>query len=459
MTVYHGFMKSKGAGLWQGMARLRPTARLLICVALGGLPLLVAGPSGHIFAWSAGWNTLIALLLVLDSFSLLRPVEIDVERSGKGQIQARQILHVEYFLRSDRDILVEMVDELPPQFECVSPPDHDGFRLSKDRMEKRFLLVKPQRRGLAEWGFLNFIIHGQLGLLSRRYVVSPRGLCSVRVLPRLNGLDAAYLDPRLVLAELGLKPKVKRGDGSEFHRIREAQPGDSLRRIDWRAKARTGKTMVREYRPELCDDVILCLDHGRLMGGIHGDRASKLDHAIDAVLRFALLALNAGDRVGFVSFAETPGLWIKPKTGRSHLGTLMMAIYDLATTSSDANHAAVMLQIAKRQSKRALIVLFTDFVDLAASDEMLRALRILKQRHRVLFVGVLDPVTRELVEQEMNTDHDALLSMAALHQDVARDAVVQQVRALGIDALDLAPAELASSVINSYLKIRARGIS
>ena len=85
------------------------------------------------------------------------------------------------------------------------------------------------------------------------------------------------------LAELGVRTQRRPGEGTEFERIREAVPDDPQRRINWKATARSGRLMATELIPERAQPVIVCLDHGRLMG-VGAGALTKLDHAINAAL-------------------------------------------------------------------------------------------------------------------------------------------------------------------------------
>jgi len=426
-------------------------------LVFGGVVASIYVP--EMFLWSMGLTILLVSLCVLEALSLLAMKNIEVIRSCPDQVEAGATFTLRYRLLSPSAASLRLVDELPEHLDESKTELGPVLILKAGQILIHAVDVKTLRRGGAVWGQLNLLVDGPIGLFTRRQRFSPEGASSIRIYPRLHGLDAAFLDPRLMLADLGIKPKMKQGDGSEFHRIRLAQKGDSRRRIDWRATARRAKPMVRDYRPEQCDDIFLCLDHGRLMGAPLEDSKTKLDHAIEAVLRFAFLALNTGDRVGFVNFAEQSGTWIKPSAGRTHLSALMLACFDLKASTADANHAEVMMQLARRQSKRALIVFFTDFVDPEAAEDMVQALAILKRRHRVLFVGINDPVTASILNKPVLDSTDSYRGLAALQQELTRSEVINRVSALGIDALDLSPFEISAASINAYLRIRARGIS
>jgi len=449
-----GFMSSSGL---KAAFELRPSTRFVVSGLLGIVPLVFTSDSHIAWSWCLGWNVCVWTLAFADLSILLKTIEFQVSRKFEAQIPARDVLSIEYSILCSKDLSAEFIDELPASLEVLTGLPDSACELQMGREDKYLVHVKPRQRGNLEWGLLNIIVQSRLGLWQRRLRVNPEGPSTLRVLPRLRNLDAAYLNPRLLLMELGLKPQMRRGDGTEYDRIRDAQVGDPQNRVDWRSTARARKKMVRVYRPEQCDDVVLCIDHGRLMGSSLDDKTTKLDCAIETALYFAALALNVGDRVGMMSFAEEPGPWIKPRRGRKHLGRLVDASYDLESSKHDADHRQALLKIGSHQTKRALVVVLTDFVDIRASAELLSALQILRRRHRVLFVGVSDPFVHQWANAPVESEAQLFRSLAALHMDASRNLLIDEVKGLGIEALDLPPAGLTSGTLNTYLKIRSSG--
>ena len=92
-----------------------------------------------------------------------------------------------------------------------------------------------------------------------------------------------------------------RGGENEFERLREYQRDDEYRNIDWKATARRGRLIVREYQQERNQTVVCLLDCGRLMTA-ESDGLAQLDHALNAVLMLAHVAARAGDQLGLLAF-------------------------------------------------------------------------------------------------------------------------------------------------------------
>ena len=137
------------------------------------------------------------------------------------------------------------------------------------------------------------------------------------VAPVLNGDIQTRMLPLLD----GLKDMNLRGEGSEFHQLRDFQQGMDPRSIDWKRSARTHSLVARETRAERNHQIILGLDCGHLMGERIG-KLSKLDHAINATLALTWAGGLGGDNVGFYSFASRPQTFLPPHPGRRAFGQI-----------------------------------------------------------------------------------------------------------------------------------------
>ncbi len=156
------------------------------------------------------------------------------------------------------------------------------------------------------------------------WLASPQGLwqrddrlgepATVRVYPDFAAI-ARYI--RLASAQrealMGIHRRRRRGEGQNFHQLREYRIGDSLRQIDWKATARTRKLIAREYQDERHQTVLFLLDCSRRMRA-QDDDLSHFDHALNAMILLAYVALRQGDAVGVQSFGGERR-WLAPASG------------------------------------------------------------------------------------------------------------------------------------------------
>ncbi|MBT0875970.1 DUF58 domain-containing protein, partial [Campylobacter coli] len=118
----------------------------------------------------------------------------------------------------------------------------------------------------------------------------------------------------------------RRGEGTDFHQMREYRVGDSLRQIDWKATSRARKLISREYQDEKNQQLLVVLDTGRRMlarepASPQGAALAHFDHALDATLLVAYLALRQGDAVGLLTTGGERR-WVPPRRGMAAIDTL-----------------------------------------------------------------------------------------------------------------------------------------
>lgn len=179
---------------------------------------------------------------------------------------------------------------------------------------------------------------------------------------------------------------------TEFESLRDYVPGDEPRRMDWKAYARRGRPMVRQYEPERGQEVIVLIDRGRRMGVTVDTEPelSKFDRALDGALMFIAGVLAQRDRVGVLVFDDDLVKWVAPGVSARQFGRIREAIFDLAPSSAESNLGAALERLGTLHRRRALVVVLTDLPDPAAWQREAAALR-LATRHRVVYAALNDP--------------------------------------------------------------------
>jgi uncharacterized protein (DUF58 family) len=253
-------------------------------------------------------------------------------------------------------------------------------------------------------------------------------------------------------ASFGLQQRRKRGQGMDFAQLREYREGDSLRQIDWKATTRMGKMISREYQDERDQRILLLVDCGRRMGARDG-KLAHFDHALDAALMLAYVALRHGDRVGLMTLGG-PERFVPAQRSASTVSNLLGALYDLqpGIQTSDFERAAQRLLTHER--KRALVVLLTNLRD-EDDESLLAATRMLRQRHLVLVASLREAALDEAQAQQVGELRDAARLGAATGYRRSRDAAFKRLRAEGVLCLDVPPQKLAVEAINRYLTVKA----
>jgi uncharacterized protein (DUF58 family) len=255
--------------------------------------------------------------------------------------------------------------------------------------------------------------------------------------------------------ELGVRRRPRRGEGLEFHQLREYRQGDSLRQIDWKATARLRRAVSREYEEERDQQIVFLLDCGRKMHARDG-ALSHFDHALDAVLLLAHVALRQGDAVGLLAFSGAPR-WLAPRKGAKQLDRVLNAVYDLESGTRASDYIEAAQQLASRLAKRALVVVVSNLRD-EDHEELLLAARLLGRRHLVFVASMKERALSRALETRVK-DLDSALTISATHQYLqARRHAHERLRKNGILALDAEPQQLAVALVNGYLDVKASGI-
>ncbi len=186
------------------------------------------------------------------------------------------------------------------------------------------------------------------------------------------------------------------GRGIEFAQVREYQPGDDIRSIDWNVTARTGVPHVKEFIEERDLTILVAVDvSGSMAFGSVDWR--KIDIAAELVSVFAFSAVQNSDRVGLLLFSKTAQNFIPPRRGRGHAQVLVRAAVAAATggCGGGADLAAAAGFVNRVAVKRSVVIVVSDFLDL----DFEHPLRRLNRRHDVVAIAVTDPREQRFPER------------------------------------------------------------
>ena len=189
----------------------------------------------------------------------------------------------------------------------------------------------------------------------------------------------------------GAYRSVFQGQGMEFSEVREYQPGDEVRSIDWNVTARMRKPYVKRYIEERELTVMLAVDlSGSERFGTRTRFKSELASELAAVL--AMSAIRNNDRVGAVLFTDRIEHVVPPRKGRRHALRLMRDLLAFEPVGRGTDLAAALEYSGKMLTHKAIIFVVSDF----QSADLEQPLKLLAQRHDVVAVTVDDPSEQEL---------------------------------------------------------------
>jgi uncharacterized protein (DUF58 family) len=179
---------------------------------------------------------------------------------------------------------------------------------------------------------------------------------------------------------------VFKGQGMEFAEVREYQPGDEVRSIDWNVTARMQRPYVKRYIEERELTVMLAVDvSGSERFGTRRRFKSEVASELAAVL--AMSAIRNNDRVGSLMFTERIEHVVPPRKGRRHALRLIRDILGYEPVGRGTDIAGATEYLNKMLTHKAIIFLVSDFL----SPNIERPLKLLAQRHDVVAVTLGDP--------------------------------------------------------------------
>ncbi|WP_165064629.1 DUF58 domain-containing protein [Paludisphaera rhizosphaerae] len=219
--------------------------------------------------------------------------------------------------------------------------------------------------------------------------VEPRTIDAAAIVRRARRLRFR-VRPESVLQLAGAYHGARPGEGLTFAEIRAYEPGDDVRHLDWNVTARQGRPFVRRYVEERSFVLWLVVDASASMR-FGREAQTKADRAAQAAALLATAAVHNGDRVGLLIVSDRIETEIPAGGGGRHLSRVVRALVATPTTSRKTR-LAVALPHLRRASRRAMIVVLSDF----PADESLGLWRQASRRHDVVAIRIVDPLERNL---------------------------------------------------------------
>lgn len=177
-----------------------------------------------------------------------------------------------------------------------------------------------------------------------------------------------------------------RGQGMEFDEVREYQPGDEIRAIDWNVTARMGQPFVKTFVEERELVMMLLVDvSGSTDFGTQQQTKAETLAEVAAVLAFA--AIKNNDKVGLINFTDQVETFISPRKGRKHVLRLIHQILHAEPTAQATDIGLALEYLNRVQKRRSVVFLISDFRDRNYGEW----LRIVNQRHDLIAIMVIDP--------------------------------------------------------------------
>jgi len=352
---------------------------------------------------------------------------------------------LEFTQGTRRPLAIEVAPDAPPGLEC--PRDTRLVEVPAGDAGREALRVVPRRLGEFAWPAIRTRVRGPLGLAWWPQRVSDP--VQVRVEPDLIGAGAALRGAE----RIGDRSTVRAGVGGEVLQLRDYRPGDPLRSIDWKATARAGHLIARDYAEDQRLEVVICLDAGR-GSSIWCGELDRLGHYANAAARLAEHVVSHDDSVGLVVFGDQPLAALPPSRGVAAVTRMRALLTALEPQRTDSNpiHAAARVRSLVR--RRCLVVLLTDVDDAASSGQLAAAVRLLLPQHLPLVAGLRSAERDAFTAAAGGDAADAYRALAAAEHSQRLDRAVAALHAVGVRAILARPEQLESEVVEAYRSFR-----
>jgi uncharacterized protein (DUF58 family) len=353
-----------------------------------------------------------------------------------------------------RTLCLRLRHHLPPQLRADTR-EHSVI-LSAFETRRQEIPLRPVERGRATGERLDLRIRGPWGLAWRQ--VALRRPWAVTVYPRFTGTALRSLPAQLQRRrEAGLRAVRRIGEGRVFESLKEWVPGEDTRTIDWKATARRGKVMARQYEDERRQQVLIVIDAGRMLTA-ESEGRPRLEAVVEAALQLAHSAIAQDDNVGLMVFADQIQRFVPPGRGRRALRAVLDGLASIEGRLVEPDYPLAFATLAARTRRRALTVLFTDVIDRTASEALVTLTAALRPRHLPLAVVLRDPAMDRLAVARPASSTGAFERAAAEELLQAREEALGEMRRAGIVVLDVPPEEAGEAVVAQYHLLKRRGV-
>ncbi len=258
---------------------------------------------------------------------------------------------------------------------------------------------------------------------------------------------------------------VFKGRGMEFAEVREYEPGDEIRSIDWNVTARLGRPYIKRFIEERELTVILMADASASKSfGTVNQMKGEIAAEICALLAFA--AIQNNDRVGLLMFTDQIEKFIPPKKGRTHILRVIREVLYTRPEHTGTDLAQALEYLNRLLTRRCIVFIISDFLD----SDYVKPLRVASKRHDVVAVTVTDPRELDLpgvglIElEDAESGEEVLVDTGdaewrrqyAEYNEAIRNDRDQQFRVTGVDAIHVRTDQPYIDPLLQFFKLRER---
>lgn len=276
------------------------------------------------------------------------------------------------------------------------------------------------------------------------------------VLPNLHAVKRLHKQLNaFALRGLGARAAPRIGKGREFDRLRDYVLDDDYRDIAWRASARHGRLIVREFRLDRSQEILLCLDQGHRMAA-RVAQITRLDHAVNATVLLSYICNRMEDKVGLVAFDTDVDKGLPIARGPAHLRRITSYVTQLEAAYRTTDYLTLATNLRRRLHHRTLILMLTVLPEKEERFGLLRAVEMLAPQHLPLIV-VLDDPNLKAAARFLPADRKELSrTLVARELWMNRVELMRDLRARGALVVESTPEDAGVDAVNAYIDVKRR---
>ncbi len=270
----------------------------------------------------------------------------------------------------------------------------------------------------------------------------------IRVYPNLRHDKTAAAFLRRSLGGMHLQRQL--GKGREFEKLRDYAPGDSFDEIHWKATARRGHPITKQFQIERTQEVYVVVDSSRLTA-----RGDALEQFVTAALVLAIAADRQGDHFGLITFSDKVEQFVRARSGMSHFLACRNAIYALQPKPVFPSFEEVFSFIQMRLQRRALLIFLTALDDPLLAETFSNHCGVVARRHLVIVATADQTQAQPLFAGDLPADTDAVYQRLANHLAFRdRAELKKKIERRGVKFAVLRPGSISADVAALYLSVK-----
>ncbi len=329
-----------------------------------------------------------------------------------------------------------------------------GFISSKK--SKRFdYKIRPTDRGLYTFEDIFVYVSTFLHFVQRRLIIEDRA--EVAAYPSILQMKKMELKVFTKTSSIGIKKIRRLGHNNEFEQIKNYVQGDDFRTVNWKATGRRNELMVNQYQDERSQNIYSIIDKSRTMRMPFND-LSLLDYAINSTLAFSNIAIKKGDKVGFHTFSNKLGSFLKAERTGGQLKRIMELLYNQKTHFLEADFNLLYQNIRNKIKGRSLIMLYTNIETEYGLKRILPHLKRINNNHLLVVIFFENTEINAVINETPKHVGDIYLKTFAEKYKMDKRRFAFELKKNGIQTILTTPESLSVDTVNKYLEMKSRGM-